>query len=80
MVRRTVKSILQISQVDEFLRMINDTYFDGQLDCESKEALKTSMAGADGSGDNVPRVTYSSDDETGTSPKTRDTRKIYFTY
>ena len=62
-----------------FLRMINDTYFDGELDCESKEALKTSMANAE-SNDSF-RVTYSSDDETGTSPPAnRNSKKIYFTY
>ena len=51
-------------QVDHFLRYIDDTYFHGELDLESKDLLRQ---GLDGEEDK--RLVYNCDDESGTSPK-----------
>ena len=51
-------------KVDEFLDFINNMYFDGEMDTKSKGVLKQ-----DSSSHLAPRIIYSSDNETGTSPK-----------
>ena len=51
-------------KVDEFLDFINNMYFDGEMDTKSKGILKQ-----DSNRHLAPRIIYSSDNETGTSPK-----------
>jgi len=51
-------------KVDEFLDFINNMYFDGEMDTKKKGILSQ-----DSSGHLAPRIIYSSDNETGTSPK-----------
>ena len=51
-------------KVDEFLDFINNMYFDGEMDNTGKGILKGKS-----NGHPIPRIIYSSDNETGTSPK-----------
>ena len=51
-------------KVDEFLDFINNMYFDGEMDNTGKGILK-----GESNGHPIPRIIYSSDNETGTSPK-----------
>ena len=64
-----------------FLKHIDDTYFDGEMDLDSKEMLKADLAENNGGGDGGAerKVTiFNADDATGTSPPLVK-RTVYFT-
>jgi len=52
-------------KVDAFLRYINDLYFDGQMDPESKDFLTKDL------GRGEEKVIFNSDDSTGKSVRNR---------
>ena len=53
-------------KVDEFLDFINNMYFDGQMDTTNKSVL---LKEESSSTETIPRIIYSSDNETGRSPR-----------
>ena len=57
-----------------FVQYINSTYFSGQMDLESKEILMADLGGGE------KKITFSSDDATGTSPPVAKRRTVYYTH